>query len=457
MLTIRPRTVILIGCLLEAAWLLVAQTLGYTAFLIPCLVAFLALTAWSAIKGMALPVLLFFLPFATLLKIRPGEISFFTIALVAVYAICLLLGHKKISVIHAIPGAAVVALCLIVKTVYNYQPDKSFLLFSASLMLAPFVAKEFGKKYDFYWLTLFFSIGIVIASISSLYLTGFPTIARYIEYYELFGVVRHSGYYGDPNFYSAHISAALSGILVLFLNNTSKRRFVLLVIATLLLMYCGFLAVSKTFFLIAICLLLLFFLEFMFQKGKVSAKLLLLITIIIGVAFLLSTTAFSKLVDMILSRFASDTNLSDFTTGRTDLWIRFFHAFMDDGVLLAFGKGYTDVTLIERGAHNTIIQAVYQFGLVGCLAMVGWMVCCFRVYLSNVNVKWNCVAQIFLILIGTVGPWMALDLLFFDEFFLMPMYICVGVISVANKSADRAPEIKKGKYVRYGKQSGDPK
>ena len=84
MLSVKSKILVLAACLLEILWLLFAQVLNNPYILIPCLMCFLALTAWTAIKSMALPVLLFFLPFSALLKIRPGTVSFYTIALLMV-------------------------------------------------------------------------------------------------------------------------------------------------------------------------------------------------------------------------------------------------------------------------------------------------------------------------------------------------------------------------------------
>ena len=438
MLTIRPRTLILLACLLEVIWLLVAQATGIAVLLMPCLVCFLALVAWSAIKGMAFPVILFFLPFAALLKMQPGQTSFFTVALLVVYLIYLAIGHRRISIIHVVPSAILIGLCLFVKMLFEYEIGSDFIVFALSLLLVPFVSLEFGKRYDFFWLTLFFAIGIVLAAISSLYLRRFSTIAQYIEYLELFGVVRHAGYYGDPNFYSAHVSAALAGVMILLLNNSSKKKMVLLILLLLLLTYCGFLAVSKTFFLIAACLFLLFFLEFMFKRGKLTIKLLLILTFAIGIAFLLSSTAFVDLIDMIISRFARDSNISDFTTGRTDIWLKYLREFNEDTILLMLGKGYTGVLLFEKASHNTIIQAIYQFGLAGCVFLVLWIVCLVRTCLSGVKIRRNYFTQICIVLIGTIGPWMALDMLFFDEIFLIPMYVFAGIISIAKQNEIKA-------------------
>ena len=453
MLKIRLRTLVLLACMLETAWLLLAQTLGNSILLWPCLACFLVLVCWAAIKGMAIPVLMFFLPFAALLKTAPGQTSFYTIALLLVYTICMFIGRQKISLIYVAPAIILIAGSLIVKTIYGYEIDNSYLLFAFSLMLTPFVANELGKKYDFYWLTFAFTLGIVVAALSSLYLLRFQTIARYIRNFELLGVVRHAGYYGDPNFYSVHISSALAGVLVLLLTNKSKARMIKLVLMAMALIYCGFLAVSKTFFLVVICLLALFLLELMFQRGKMSLKLLLLLTVVTGAVFLLSSTAFTKLFDMMIYRFAGGNNLSDFTTGRTEIWEWFYNLFKNDTVLLIFGNGGTDITQTAMSAHNTVIQGIYQFGIIGFILLLIWMACCVRIYLTKTDIKRTSFAQVSIILVGTIGPWMALDMLFFDEFFLMPMYICMGIAFISNADYKQPLKIRKGKYRRYEKRS----
>lgn len=432
-LTTQPRTTSLLACTIVALWLLLAQSLGSMLLLIPCLICFLALVAWSSIKGMALPLLLFFLPFATVLKIKPGTITFFTIALVMVYTICTVIGYRKISITHFIPAILLSGLCLMMKTYYDLYMSKSFMLFAFTLLFMPFVAIEFGKKYDFYWLTLFFTVGIAIASISSIYLSEVEPIARYIRYYELFGIQRHSGYYGDPNFYSTHISAALAGVMVLLLNSTSKKRIISLLAMFVLLAYCGLLSVSKTFFLLAVFMLLLFVIDLIIKKGRLSARFFLTTAICVGTVALLSFTVFSDLIGMMMSRFSADLDISDFTTRRTDLWLRFLNAFKEDTTLLLFGKGYTNVLLFDRCSHNTLIQAVYQFGLVGCAFFGCWLFLLFRIHYKGIKIRWSGLLSICILLAGTIGPWMALDILFFDELFLMPMYVCIGVSFISSK------------------------
>ena len=41
-----------------------------------------------------------------------------------------------------------------------------------------------------------------------------------------------------------------------------------------------------------------------------------------------------------------------------------------------------------------------------------------------------------MILIGAFIPWLAIDILFFDEFFLMPLYVLEGICFITQKQND---------------------
>jgi len=428
MLSVKSKILVLAACLLETLWLLAAQVLNNLYVLVPCLVCFLALTAWSAVKSMALPVLLFFLPFSALLKIQPGMNSFYTIALLMVFLIYIVMGSKKINVYHLIPALVLISLLLVVKTVFGFPFRYDFIMFASSLLMAPFLCREMDdKKYDFYWLTVAFSLGIVLAALTARYFIVFPTIARYVRKLSLFGVVRYAGYYGDPNFYSSHIATALSGVMVLLLHNPKKGRSVALVLLMMVLLYCGFLSVSKSFLLIVLFLVLFWGVAFMFKRGKLTMKVTIVLSLIVGAVFLLSFTAFSDLVDMMVQRVTSGKTLDDFTTGRTELWNQYIRALGEDPKLLLFGMGYTNIMINDRGSHNTLLQMVYQMGIIGSVILFAWIICYVRTLMAEAKPRWGSLVHVCIILIGSIGPWMALDFLFFDEFFLIPIFVCFAL------------------------------
>ena len=431
MVNIQSRIVLLIVCLLETTWLLVAQILGNQLLLLPCLACFLLLVVWTSIQGMTFPVLLFFLPFSTLLKIRPGTISIYTIALLLALLIYAVRGVKNISIKHLVPGLALLAMVLVVKTLYGETVDNSFILFFATLLLIPFFKRELNEKYDFYYLTVLFSLGIVLAAITARYLIGYTTIRQYIQLHEYGGLVRYSGYYGDPNFYSAHITAALGGVLVLMINTAKKMKIVLMMLLTVLLIYCGALSVSKSFLLVTAALVLFWLFAFMFQKGKLTAKFTIFLSLLVGTAFLLASTIFNEQISMFIARFSQDRNLSDFTTGRTEVWGQYINALINNPVLFIFGRGFSRVLVNDRAVHNTLLECIYQFGILGSVMLTAWFVYFFRALLSDTPHMKKQIAQITVLLIGSVGPWLGLGVLRFDEFFLLPMYLCVGLFFLA--------------------------
>lgn len=435
MLTIRSKTLISCACVLNALWLLLAQTTGSSVLLLPCLLCFLALVAWTAFLKKALPIFLFFLPFSPLLKLSPGTISFYTIALLAAYLIYVITGSRHVPVPHLIPGLALIGMTMAVKTMYGYPIDNSYILFCVTLLLVPYIAVEFRNGCDFYWLTTTFALGIVLAAISAQFLTDSPNIMPYIDVMDVLGMVRRSGYFNDPNFYSAHITAALGGVLLLLLSRLAKKETVWLTVFVVLLIYCGLMSVSKSFLLVTLALLLFWAVGLMFQRGKISVKLMVLLCALVGVYFLLSTAMF----DTIISRFVGVTNMSSLTTGRTDLWMNYLREFGDNPMLLLFGSGYTDVTVGGRAAHNILIQLVFQFGLVGCALLISWFAFFVRTLLDGMRIHRTRLTQLALIFLGAFGPWLALDYLFFDEFFLFPIYACAAIRFMAQQEEGESP------------------
>lgn len=278
---------------------------------------------------------------------------------------------------------------------------------------------------------MFFACGIFSAAILARLVAHYPNISRYIIVESYLTVTRLSGFYGDPNFYSAHVAACLAGVLVLLSRETEKRRQILLAAVSVALLYCGLLSASKTFVLTVACLFL-FWLPILLERGNYeSARTRLLFGVLCAVAFVLVSPAFRQVIRIIGARFTEGEGLAGLTTNRTTLWLQYLTAFVHDIPLTLFGAGYTSVNLFRKASHNTLIQAVYQFGILGIPLLLVWM--------------WNMLADMFpesdkplagwkytvLLCVGSFLPWMALDILQYDEFFLLPVYVLLGVAHVA--------------------------
>ncbi len=417
----------MILCVAEALLLCLSQVVGNTALIMVCLGAFMLLVGYAALKGFAAPVLMFFLPWSTILKLGQGSMSFFTFALLMVCGICWLKERFFIHRYYILFSAGAFLLTLFSKLLEQYSFDNSYLMFIALLFLFPLLMKEIDRMYDFRYLTVLFSLGIIIAALTAQYLVIYPNIAKYIDVYTFQSITRLSGYYGDPNFYSAHITAALAGVIMLIMRKSDVKERVWLSLLAVVLVYCGLLSASKAFVLLLVCMVFLLIMQVLFMRGKVSMKLSVILGVAFMIVFVLTSEMFSDMINVIQIRFGDFTNLSDLTTGRSDIWESYGRLFAEDTKTLLIGQGFTNVKHTGWGSHNTLIQLIYQFGLLGSALLVGWFASYRKaVFLERRFEKntWICAA---LLLVGVIGPWMSIDILFFDEFFLMQFYLLAGL------------------------------
>lgn len=423
--------VLLGGCLLACLLLVLAQTVGNGFLLLLVLIGCLLLAALACRQGLAIPVLLFFLPWSPLMKLAPGRISFYTIGLLICCALALAQDGMRLTVRQVVLAASLMALTLTAKILQTGSITNDYLMFVFMLLLFPCVARSCPRATSFRCATMFFAGGIFSAAILARLVAHYPNISRYIIVESYLTVTRLSGFYGDPNFYSAHVTACLAGVLVLLSRETEKRRQILLAVVSVALLYCGLLSASKTFVLTVACLFL-FWLPILLERGNYgSARTRLLFGVLCAVAFVLVSPAFRQVIRIIGARFTEGEGLAGLTTNRTALWLQYLTAFVHDIPLTLFGAGYTSVNLFRKASHNTLIQAVYQFGILGIPLLLVWM--------------WNMLADMFpesdkplagwkytvLLCVGSFLPWMALDILQYDEFFLLPVYVLLGVAHVA--------------------------
>lgn len=423
--------VLLGGCLLACLLLVLAQTVGNGFLLLLVLIGCLLLAALACRQGLAIPVLLFFLPWSPLMKLAPGRISFYTIGLLICCALALAQDGMRLTVRQVVLAASLMAMTLTAKILQTGSITNDYLMFVFMLLLFPCIARSCPRATSFRCATMFFAGGIFSAAILARLVAHYPNISRYIIVESYLTVTRLSGFYGDPNFYSAHVTACLAGVLVLLSRETEKRRQILLAVVSVALLYCGLLSASKTFVLTVACLFL-FWLPILLERGNYgSARTRLLFGVLCAVAFVLVSPAFRQVLQIIGARFTEGEGLAGLTTNRTTLWLQYLTAFVHDIPLTLFGAGYTSVNLFRKASHNTLIQAVYQFGILGIPLLLVWM--------------WNMLADMFpesdkplagwkytvLLCVGSFLPWMALDILQYDEFFLLPVYVLLGVAHVA--------------------------
>lgn len=419
--------------LILALLLCFAQISGSSLLILPCLAAYLVLVAWGCVKDFTLPLLLFFLPWSPLMRTSTDSFSFFTFSLVMVSAISVIKNSRMFRWYHILAGLGLMFFTLLAKLVNGYTLSFDYIAFLMLIFLFPVIKEETtAKKYDFYVNVVFLATGIIVAALCAQQFSTYSNISRYIKVDSYLTITRMCGFYGDANFYTAQITAALAGGLVLILREKKTSRTVFLAILLLLLLYCGLLSGSKSFAIIAIAIVCVWIVEVLKLRGRLGLKISLLAGCAAAIALLTTSAILTSLVDVIATRFSFATDVSGFTTGRTDLWKMYLEEFGESFKLLCLGSGFTNVMINGRASHNTILQAFYQLGLVGVPFLVAWVVGFFRNGLSSAKGKLP-VFYTIMLLLGVVLPWFALDMLFFDDFFLMQWYLLMGLCQLRNE------------------------
>lgn len=408
--------------------LCMVQIIGNSILVLACLAAFLLLVGWTCIKNYTLPILLFFLPWSQLLRQTPTSFSFFTFGLVLVCFVSIIKKGFRFKRYHIVVGFALLALTLLSKLIDGSGLTFDYIAFIMLIMLFPVVKEEWrAKRYDFYTVVTFFSAGIVAAALCAQWFTPYYNIAKFIRVDSYLTITRLSGFYVDPNFYTAQITAALSGVLLMLLREKSRSRLTVQAVLLLLLVYCGFLSASKSFVLVAIALLIFWTVEVLRTPGRVGMKLILIFGVTLFIGFIATSALFSGLLDVIATRFSYATDASGFTTGRTELWASYINELFSDAKVIFLGKGFTNIKLNDRASHNTILQIVFQLGLIGGCFLTWWIKRFFRDAIQPAKAPNWSKNTLMIMLVGVFLPWMAIDVLYFDEFFLLQWYVFAGI------------------------------
>lgn len=418
----------LIACIAIALVLCVAQIMANSMLVTGCLALYMVLVCWCCSNSLTLPILLFFLPWSPLLRLNPNSYSFYTFGIVLICLISIVKKRFLFRNYQLKAGFLLLFLSLLSKLLDGSELAFDYIAFMMMVFLFPVVREESRKKkYDFYQLVIFLSLGVVIASLCAMEFADYANIRRFIRVDSYLTIVRRSGFYGDANFYTAHILAALGGALPLTLQETKRKKIVFLGINIFVLMYCGFLSGSKSFVLVSAMLLLMWVFSVLKMRGRGGLKIVLLACFLWGLVYIATSAMFSSLIDVLVARFATTRDLNSFTTGRIRLWNSYFNAIVSDVKVFFLGRGFTNIKINDRASHSTLIQIFYQFGLIGSPVLVYWIFSFYRNSRHKQKKHKPIEMGQLMVFVGVFVPWLAIDILFFDEFFLFQWFVLVAL------------------------------
>lgn len=365
-----------------------------------------------------LPFLFFILPFGTIFKFNPGQISFFTVLFFLYIARQFLLKGIRLKVLIA---CTILSIYLILCS--GIVQSVTILTMIAGII---FVSYSISGENSFKEIILAYSTGLILASMLGLLQDYFPIIKDFVtdvilRLGESERINRFSGLQGNPNYFTIDIIMALSGIGVLLFQEKHIWIYIALFI---ILTVIGLLSLSKSFlvsWIALICFMIIFIINS--RKRKVR-RLIFILGGVIGCIYFMA----SKQINEYVMRFMNSMgSISDLTTGRTDIWLNYISVIWGNIKILFLGNGINGELVNGRGTHNTYIEVLYSLGIVGTIVLIAVLYICLQV-----NTKKKPAIQ-YMPLIILLIRFLAIGLLTYDNLWF---YLVIAIVSIKTKTSD---------------------
>lgn len=308
------------------------------------------------------------LPFAQVYKVLSfGGTSFYTfleVLLIVVFVI----RFKEVEHRFLIP--------VVLWTVYVLLGSGENLLMWIKQLMIPVLLYIFfrSQRPSYKELIVSLTLGLLLSSVLALFAFEIPELLEMMNLSRLWEaeglVYRFTGLYRDPNYYTTVIILCVASMMILF---ASRRMGVEALVLSGALIYFGARTASKSFVLMLVAVAVMFVVCMFLNKRHVGATLSLTAAALAGVAVMAGKL---DVFAGVLMRLQSDG--SDLTTGRVYTWGQYFRYFGENGFRLLFGSGMHAGFLDGVAAHNTYIDLLYFYGIVGtalflltCIRAVG--------------------------------------------------------------------------------------
>lgn len=316
--------------------------------------------------------LLFLSPFASIYKLSPDSLSFFSI-IETLVVIIVLIRAKHIS-LKALIGIFGFALYLAVGSlVWSDLTMIDWVNPLLVLFIIYLYTTEF-QKIDVQKLMRYFIFATLGSSFLALFANLIPSFYIYVRklvYSE--SVIRFSGLNGDSNYYSVNLIFALIFSFLLYKNKGGELLFWL---ECAMIAYFGILTYSKSFLLMFVIIMIVVFLDYLRCKKWGVVALFC-----IGALFLLLQLLQGKLemVNGVIERLTrAEGSLDRLTTGRWEIWKDYVSVIFTNLQIFLFGAGINGPLINRYSPHNLYIDVLYHFGVIGTIVLIGTIVVCMR-------------------------------------------------------------------------------
>lgn len=248
-----------------------------------------------------------------------------------------------------------------------------------------------------------FCFGIVASCLLALigHVSGLINYNR-LFMYDSADVMRFSGIFAHPNSLARFCLLGISLLFVLWLREKKDlTNYSLMFILAIL----GAMTYSKTYILALIGLLVFFFFYYLYHS--IHKKQFLLSTAVVILGFvcvaLLELDYIKDWIGRFSAYYGGNLSLKSITTGRDEIWKLFIDDQMSSLKYIIWGKSFMGRIPWATGAHSTYLALFYEYGVIGCIILIVFILCMFS---SIITVRFRKIRllPLFLILLtGIIG------------------------------------------------------
>ena len=295
--------------------------------------------------------------------------------------------NKSTQSVHLLPilGGLVLFFMASAYSIYFNEGVAPHLMWAMAFVWCAFVVIDDEVNIDKNDTIYALASGVIFSA--SVFVLTEPDYIRNIIAYMNTGF-RFTAYANDPNYYSLYLCIALASIVIK--PKIKAYDYVIMVILAII----GFLTESKMcMILMALCLIYLVIFTANDKEKKVRN-----IVIIVGICiivFAMRNTIGAFFQNLFKRAGGTGATLNDLSTGRFDIVLDCLRALVYDIPLLLIGRGlnyfnhFGDYVQIGRLSHNTYLDVVMSWGVIGSGIFLSIIFYWFKLYKKRINAEFG--------------------------------------------------------------------
>lgn len=416
----RKRTYFIVGNVVVILCFLAAYRFNRIFMIFAAVLSVVIIIAVRDIKY-AMAELLFLLPFSATMNLSDGTTSLFILPKIIVILLFLKMNKNRLRANFVKTMIIFISFAFVIncfREEFNFMRIINLILW----FFIAYILIETGKR-NIRLEGFAFISGVIVSGIVGLFKEFIPTLSQTLISSQYLNektgelVQRFAGLWNDPNGYTCFIICALFVLLWEYRNRFIN--FKTFIIIGVVLSVLGLATLSKS----CVLLLAVFWIYYLVFQKEISMRSKVLSISIIVVCLVLSYSKYVDVFEELIYRFTKGTssagiNLATLTTDRSTIWKDYLSAIWNGNIFL--GQGIDAPMIGGRGCHNTYIQLLYEWGILGALIyLITWIN---TISVAIKRRQFNYIPLIIILLLV-----MFLSSIYIEFFyFLLPLMICAG-------------------------------